>query len=115
MEGRRKALKIARFIISQKAKKPLLLELKKVSNVFDYFVICSVASQRQARALYEDVLKFSKISKIRVHHAQDDETARWFVVDYFDSVLHILSEEAREFYNIERLWKEAKRIPITEK
>lgn len=115
MEGKKKALKIARFIISQKAKKPLLLELKKVSNAFDYFIICSVASQRQARALYEDVLKFSKINKLSVHHAQNDETARWFVVDYFDSVLHILSEEARAFYNIEWLWNEAKRVPIPEK
>jgi ribosome-associated protein len=61
------------------------------------------------------VLKKCEENNFEIHHFEDDSEGRWILIDLFDVILHIFVDEAREFYNLEYLWREAKRIRITRK
>ena len=108
-------MRIVEFILRKKATNPVILEIKNISHLCDYFVICSGVSGRQVRAIYEEAIKLSKVNKINMHHTEDDELSKWLLIDYFDVILHIFYDEAREFYGIERIWREAKKIKLPKK
>jgi len=112
LAGRQKALKILTFALQKKAENPLIIDINGLSYFCDYFVVCSGTSQRHARAIYEEVIKSSKRNKIDIHHCEDDNSSSWLLVDYFDVIMHIFTEESRKFYEIERLWREAKKVRI---
>jgi len=63
-------------------------------------------------ALYEGIVEFSQKNNLNVYHEEKDSSLNWIVIDYFDIVLHIFSEEARKFYDLERLWREAKKVEV---
>ena len=90
----------------------MVLDVRDWRNLYDYFVICSGESDRQVRAIYESVLKKCKQERLTVHHREDDKSTRWLLVDVFDVLLHIFVDEAREFYNLEYLWRDAKKINL---
>jgi ribosome-associated protein len=113
--ARLKALKLVDFVLSKKAKDPLILDLRRVSNLCDYFVICSGETSKQVRAVYEEVIKKCYENKIDIHHCEDDSSGQWLLIDLFDVILHIFIDEARSFYNLEYLWKEAKRLRIVKR
>ena len=108
--SRQKALKLLDFLQEKKTQNPLILDLRQISYFCDYFVVCSGTTPRHTHAIYEEVLKLSRQNKIDIYHFESDSSGRWFLIDYFDVLLHIFSEEARAFYNIEHLWQEAKQI-----
>lgn len=110
--SKQKAFRILEILINKKADNPVILDLREQTYFCDYFIICSASSQRQVKAIYEEVIKSSRKNKIRIHHYEDDPSLRWFLLDYGDVVLHIFDEEARNFYQLERLWKNAKRVRI---
>jgi len=112
LEGREKALRILGFALNKKAKDPVIIDIRGLSHFCDYFVLCSGTSQRHVRAIYEEVIKFSKKNRIDIHHCENDTSSSWLLVDYFDIIMHIFTEESRKFYGIERLWREAKRIRV---
>ena len=112
LAGRQKALKILTFALQKKAENPLIIDINGLSHFCDYFVVCSGTSQRHARAIYEEVIKSSKRNKIDIHHCENDNSSSWLLVDYFDVIMHIFTEESRKFYEIERLWREAKKVRI---
>jgi len=90
----------------------LILDLRNLSGFCDYFIICSGESQRQVRAIYEEVLESCKKEKIEIHHKEEDNESQWLLIDFFEVVLHIFLEEKRKFYNIEHLWREAKKVRL---
>ncbi|HWR36571.1 MAG TPA: ribosome silencing factor [Clostridia bacterium] len=94
----------------KKAENITILELPKESSAFtDYFVICTGSNPRQVQAISDEVEQ--KLSKLGVepNHREGHDTAEWILLDYVDFVVHIFSENARKFYDLERLWKSAKR------
>ena len=107
-----KALELLDFIRQKKAQAPVILDLRKIIHFYDYFIICSGITTRHTQAIYEGVAKLSRQNKIGIHHREDDSSGRWLLIDYFDVVLHIFIEEARSFYNIERLWPGVKQIKL---
>ena len=109
---RQKALEIAKVLFEKKAIKPVILNVRGISPVCDFFIICSVESTPQAKAVYEAVEQASKDQNFKIYHIEADTNYSWVLVDYYEIVLHIFSEEKREFYNLEHLWKEAKRVRI---
>lgn len=113
--SRQKAIKILEFALNKKAQKPVILDLRRVSNLCDYFVICSGDSPLQVRAIYEEVVRLAKKNSIDIHHTEEDQLSHWLLIDFFDVVLHIFLEEVRNFYGIEHLWKEAKKVRIEKK
>ena len=92
-----------------------VLELEKDSGAFtDYFVMCSGTNPRQIQAIADAVDERLEVLGLRVTHAEGYKQAEWVLLDYVDFVVHIFSEKARQFYDLERLWKSAKRLEPTE-
>src|SRR6202158_2789532 len=92
-----------------------ILELEKDSGAFtDYFVMCSRAKPRQIQAIADAVDERLEALGLRVTHAEGYKQAEWVLLDYVDFVVHIFSEKARQFYDLERLWKSAKRLEPAE-
>jgi ribosome-associated protein len=92
-----------------------VLELEKDSGAFtDYFVMCSGTNPRQIQAIADAVEERLEGLGLRVTHAEGYKQAEWVLLDYVDFVVHIFSEKARQFYDLERLWKSAKRLAPAE-
>ena len=102
------AKKIIRLIWSKKADDIALLNLKKLSSVTDYFVICSVGSDVQARVVADAVLEGLK-DRRAVSHIEGYNAGRWILIDCYSVVLHIFNPEVRGYYGLERLWGDAER------
>src|ERR1700691_4697393 len=92
-----------------------VLELEKDSGAFtDYFVMCSGANPRQVQAIADAVDARLEALGLRVTHSEGYKQAEWVLLDYVDFVVHVFSEKARQFYDLERLWKSAKRLEPAE-
>ena len=92
-----------------------VLELEKDSGAFtDYFVMCSGTNSRQIQAIANAVDERLEALGMRVTHAEGYKQAEWVLLDYVDFVVHVFSEKARQFYDLERLWKSAKRLEPAE-
>jgi ribosome-associated protein len=92
-----------------------VLELEKDSGAFtDYFVMCSGTNPRQIQAIADAVDERLEGLGLRVTHSEGYKQAEWVLLDYVDFVVHIFSEKARQFYDLERLWKSAKRLEPAE-
>src|ERR1035437_10383080 len=92
-----------------------ILELEKDSGAFtDYFVMCSGINPLQIQAIADAVDERLEALGLRVTHSEGYKQAEWVLLDYVDFVVHIFSEKARQFYDLERLWKSAKRLEPTE-
>jgi ribosome-associated protein len=95
----------------KKAESVTILEMEKGSNAFtDYFLICSGVNPRQVQAIADEVEERLEKSGQRVTHKEGYSQAEWVLLDYVDFVVHIFSEKARQYYDLERLWKTARRL-----
>jgi ribosome-associated protein len=99
----------------KQAEQVTILELEKDSGAFtDYFVMCSGANPRQIQTIADAVDERLEQTGLRVTHKEGYKQAEWVLLDYVDFVVHIFSEKARQFYDLERLWKSAKRVEPAE-
>src|SRR5881394_2546341 len=95
----------------KKAEEITVLELEKNSGAFtDYFVVCSGTNPRQIQAIAAEVEERLHKAGLRPTHVEGYKQAEWVLLDYVDFVVHVFSEKARKFYELERLWKSAKRM-----
>jgi ribosome-associated protein len=99
----------------KKAEEITILELEKDSGAFtDYFVVCSGSNPRQVQAISDEVEERLESFGQRAAHIEGYRQAEWVLLDYVDFVVHVFSEKARKFYELERLWKSAKRLQPAE-
>ena len=99
----------------KKAEDLTVLELDKASGGFtDYFVICSGSNPRQIQAISDEVEQRLSRVGLRPTHIEGYKQAEWILLDYVDFVVHVFSQKARNFYNLERLWKSAKQLTLAE-
>jgi ribosome-associated protein len=99
----------------KKAEALTILELEKGSGAFtDYFVICSGTNPRQIQAISDEVELRLKKSGQYPAHIEGYRQAEWVLLDYVDFVVHVFSEKSRKFYELERLWKSAKKLEPAE-
>ena len=99
----------------KKAEQVTVLELEKDSGAFtDYFVVCSGTNPRQIQAIADAVEERLKALALRPAHTEGYKQAEWVLLDYVDFVVHIFSENARRYYDLERLWKSATRLEPAE-
>ncbi len=97
----------------RKAVNLTVLDVGKVCSFADYFVICSGTSSRHTRAISDAIQEeLKKKLDLLPAHLEGYAQSEWILLDYFDFVVHIFSEKAREFYDLERLWKMAPRLPV---
>jgi ribosome-associated protein len=95
----------------KKAEELTILELEKDSGAFtDYFVMCSGSNPRQIQAIADEVEMRLKRADLRPAHVEGYRQAEWVLLDYVDFVVHVFSEKSRRFYDLERLWKSAKKL-----
>jgi ribosome-associated protein len=101
--------------IEKKAEDISILRLDAQASGFtDYFVICSAANPRQVQAIGDEVdMQLSKLGH-EPSHVEGRTQAEWLLLDYVDFVVHIFSESARKFYDLERLWKTATRLQLAD-
>src|SRR5580693_2366746 len=101
--------------LEKKAEELSILEMEKGSGAFtDYCVLCSGTNPRQVQAIADEVEMRLKAANLRPAHVEGYKQAEWVLVDYVDFVVHIFSEKARKFYDLERLWKSAKKLEPAE-
>ena len=99
----------------KKAEDLTILELDKNSGAFtDYFVICSGTNPRQIQAISDEVELRLKRSGVYPNNIEGHNQAEWILIDYVDFVVHVFSESARRYYDLERLWRTAKKIDPAE-
>jgi ribosome-associated protein len=97
--------------LDKKAEDLTLLELEQGTGAFtDYFVICSGTNPRQVQAISDEVELRLKRAGLYPNNIEGHKQAEWVLIDYVDFVVHIFSESARRYYDLERLWKSAKKL-----
>jgi ribosome-associated protein len=110
-EIRQQVAQAVKAIESKKGEDVVILEMDRNSGAFtDYFVVCSGTNPRQIQAIADDVQKQLADAGQRPNSVEGYNQAEWVLVDYVDFVLHVFSERARRFYDLERLWKSAKKL-----
>jgi ribosome-associated protein len=99
----------------KKAENITVLELDEQSSGFtDYFLLCSGSNPRQVQAIADEIDHKLSAAGVEPKHKEGYNQAEWLLMDYVDFVVHIFSENARKFYDLERLWKTATRIDPAE-
>ena len=102
------AKKIALYALTKKAHNVTILDLRKVTDMADFFVICSADSDTQVKAVADAVIEGMESTGVAAWHREGLTQRQWVLVDYVDVVVHIFHKEARKFYGLEKLWGDAK-------
>jgi len=102
------AKRVIKLIWRKKADDIVLLNLKKISNIADYFVICSVSSGIQARVVADVVTEELKKKGISFN-VEGYQSPHWILIDSFNVVVHVFQPETRDFYGLEKFWGDAPR------
>jgi len=99
----------------KKAEQITVLEMEPASGAFtDYFLICSGTNPRQIQAISDEIELRLKRAGVYPNSIEGYKQAEWILIDYVDFVVHIFSEAARRYYDLERLWKSAKKLEPAE-
>jgi ribosome-associated protein len=91
-----------------------ILKLEGVCSFTDFFLVCSATSTRHAQTICDAITEKLGGSGLSPSHVEGYSQAEWILVDYLNFVVHIFTDRARHFYDLERLWKSASRIPVPE-
>lgn len=106
------AQRAAQVAIDNKAQDVVLLDLRGVTDMTDFFLIASGTSDTHVRALGEHIIAELKKEGFPVHHVEGLEKGRWVLLDFVDFVVHVFHPTLRNFYQLERLWADAQEIPL---
>ena len=96
----------------KKALDPVVLDLREIASFTDFFVIVSGANERQVQAISDEIYESLKKSGHAAARVEGYKTAEWILLDYGDFVVHVFEQKARKFYDLERLWRESKRVEL---
>jgi len=100
--------------LDKKADDLVLLNLEEVASFTGYFLLCTGHSARQVQAIADSVEKQLAHAGLRPAHLEGYQNGEWVLLDYVDFIVHIFSETARSYYDLERLWRRAARLPVPE-
>jgi len=111
LQTRQQVARAVKAVENKKADDVVILEMDQASGAFtDYFIVCSGTNPRQIQAVSDEVQKELAQEGQRPSSVEGYKQAEWVLLDYVDFVVHIFSEQARKFYDLERLWKSASRL-----
>tara|TARA_B100000029_G_scaffold9380_1_gene10015 strand:- start:662 stop:1018 length:357 start_codon:yes stop_codon:yes gene_type:complete len=106
---------IPNLMQDKKAKEITILDVKNLTSLTDYFILCTSESTPQTKAIMDHIYKNLRQIGWRPNNLEDTKTLEWVAMDYFSIVIHIFNEETRKYYQFERLWADAKIKVIDEK
>jgi len=96
----------------KKAIDPTVLDLREIASFTDFFFITSGTNERQVQAISDEVYETLKKAGSTAARVEGYKTAEWILLDYGDFVVHVFEQKARNFYDLERLWRESKRVEL---
>ena len=108
------AREIAELMLSKKAKDVVIMDLHGLTDLTDYFLVCTGDSNTQIRAIADGVLDGLAEEGVKPYRTEGWQGGNWIILDFVEVVVHIFYAETRTFYNIERLWADAKFERITD-
>lgn len=107
------ALKIAvNAADDKKAHDLVVLDISNIASFANHFLLCSGDSSRQIQAIADEIERRLKAAGVRPSHVEGYQNSEWILMDYMDLVVHIFSRNARVFYDLERLWRDAKKMDV---
>jgi ribosome-associated protein len=106
------AQRAAQIAIDNKAQDVVILDLRGVSDMTDFFIVASGTSDTAVRSIGQHVVEEMKKEGSPAHHVEGLEKGRWVLLDFVDFVVHIFHPTLRNFYQLERLWSDAEQIPV---
>ena len=106
------AQKAAQIALDYKANDVVLLDLRGVSDMTDFFIVASGTSDTHVRSIGEHLAEEMKKVGSPVYHMEGTTQGRWVLLDFVDFVVHVFHPTLRDFYQLERLWSDAESIPI---
>jgi ribosome-associated protein len=107
-----RAVLCAHAAIEKKAEEPLILDMTKISDMAEFFVICHGIGTRHVQAIAENIIERLHKAKIKMIGEEGLMEAQWVLLDCGDVVVHIFDEPSRNFYNLERLWIHSEEVEI---
>ncbi len=102
------AKKIAALALTKKASRVVIMDLRKLTDMTDFFVVCSGDSDVQVKAIADAIIDGTENAGIDVWHKEGLSQRQWILLDYVDVVVHVFHKEARKYYALEKLWGDAK-------
>ena len=115
MKSKQKALLVAELAKDKKAEDLVVLDMRKLSNITDFFIIATAGSTRRAQAITNNIEEGLLKAKASLSSIEGYQEARWVIVDAYDVVAHVFDRETREFYNLESLWGDAKKVRLCQR
>jgi ribosome-associated protein len=106
------ANKAVELLKNKKARDIKMLDIHEVSTIADYFIIATGTSTTQVQAMADELEEKLSIQGYKMHHKEGFRNGRWILLDYGNIVIHLFHDEERKFYNLERIWVDAKTILV---
>lgn len=106
------AILLAKALDGKKGEEIKVLKTEGLTTLADYFVICTATSTTQIKAMSDACEEATEKQGERVHHIEGHRGGTWLLMDFSSVVVHIFMDEARKFYDLERLWGDAEEIPL---
>lgn len=100
--------KIAKLALEKKAERVLSMDLRGIVTTCDFFVVCEGTSDVHVRAIADGIVEGTKEVGENAWHVEGHEGGRWVLLDYVNVVVHVFDAETRDYYQLERLWGDAK-------
>ncbi|MFY1067658.1 ribosome silencing factor [Candidatus Enterococcus leclercqii] len=99
---------------SKHAEDLLALDVREISLLADYFVICSASNERQINAIIDEVVEREEEAGIEVKRIEGKDGAKWVLIDLGEVIVHVFSNDERAFYNLEKLWSDAPLVNLSQ-
>lgn len=114
MTSLEQARKIVQVMDSKKAKDIRLIKIEGISSLGDYFVVASASNTTQVKAIADEVEDEMTKLGLEPNRVEGRQSAQWILMNYYDVMVHVFLDEARNFYNLERLWSDAPQLDISD-
>ena len=109
-----RAVLVSRFALERKAYDLVVMEVRDLTSIADYFIVCSGRSDRQVQSIAQGIEENLRGMGVRPHSVEGAARGQWLLMDFSDVIVHIFYEPVREFYDLEGLWSDAPRAQLPE-
>ena len=106
------AQRISELMLEKKAVDIIIIDVRKITTLTDFFVVCTSESEPQTRAITDHINDKMKEAGVKSWHTEGYQHLDWVLIDFVNIVVHIFSKDAREYYEFERLWADSMITPI---
>tara|TARA_Y100001970_G_C13568966_1_gene525248 strand:- start:181 stop:540 length:360 start_codon:yes stop_codon:yes gene_type:complete len=114
IENKKLVNQFVELMQDKKVQDIVILDVKELTSLTDYFILCTSESTPQTKAVMDHIYKNMRANGLRPNNLEDTKTLEWVAMDYFNVVIHIFNKETRDYYQFERLWGDAKIEKINE-